>query len=148
MKNLAHNGLRVGADPVSDAFYSRVMARHRQECLVEPTFTDMKAIPGAQEFISRFKSQLIFREIKTDGPGYVSEKAVLILDKNRKELGIIRWIGGQGDPFFYHLLGKRESVESILAQVPMPMATEPPAQVAVKAQAPIDASINAAQAPK
>jgi hypothetical protein len=126
MKNLAHKSLKVDRDPVSDAFYSRVMARARWEGLVEPALGDMRAVPAAAKFISSFKEPLTFREITKTDEGHTSEKAILILDKNRKELGIIRWIGGEGEPFFYHFLGKQESVESILAQVPVPTAPEAP----------------------
>ncbi len=117
MRNLAQKPLKAGADPVADAFYSRVMARYRRECLVEPTFADMKAVPAAVKFISDFKSPLGFREDRKTNQGHASEKAVFILDENRKELGVIRWIGGQGDPFFYHFLGKPEGVESILKSI-------------------------------
>ncbi len=126
MKNLANRSLKVDRDPVSDAFYSRVMARTRWEGLVEPAFGDMKAVPAAKAFISSFNEPLIFREIRKMDEGHISEKVIFILDKDRRELGVIRWIGGQGDPFFYHFLGRQESVESILAQVPVPTAPEAP----------------------
>lgn len=158
MKELACNGPKRGADQVSLAFRSRVIGRSL-ECLAEPTFTQMKELPQAAAFISRLKSPILRQVQRTYGDiandklrmdelmdipvamrrpqpedKVVGQKILLILNENCKPLGVVRWIRGQGDPFFYDLLSKPESVESVLAQVPRPTVSEAPAQQAAPAQ--------------
>ncbi|MDD5340641.1 MAG: hypothetical protein PHV13_05355 [Candidatus ainarchaeum sp.] len=150
-----------GRNELFPGFRTRLLQRYHEARLrdiPEPTFGMMKETPAAKEFISHLKSAPVLTEaVRTYGAiarekqfinetlgdsacdslpeGFdklAQQKTILILDDSHRVLGAIRWIRGEGEPFFVNSFGRAEAVESILAQVPVPAAPDAPATVAVK----------------
>jgi hypothetical protein len=137
MMSMEYGGQNRGSSAANNRFRFLASEMIKVDSIAEPSFKAMKAIPAAAAFISQLKSKPILRgyaktsaEMVNDeimlrkiehhqyasmvyacDPKMVEQKIVLILDKDLKQLGVIRWIRGQGEPFFYRT---DESVQSVI----------------------------------
>ncbi len=151
MHYMQRDNRNPGIHARTQTFPRQVLKCYHEMCLKnirEPTFSEMKQVPAAKAFLSHLKSEPILRMAKTTygdisrdevascpsitemPPSFdelTQQKLILILDQERRTLGAIRWIRGEGDPFFINSFAKAERVESVLAQVPMPTVPDAPA---------------------
>lgn len=143
MKRLQHGDRNPSIDARTQTLPRQVLKCYHEMCLkkiVEPTFEEMKGIPAVKAFLSHLESEPIMRMTKTTygdisrnevvscpsitemPPSFnelTQQKAIVILDQERRTLGAVRWIRGEGDPFFINSFAKAEPVKEVLASIPV-----------------------------
>ena len=98
--------------------FKRIAPMLESRTFGEPTFREMMALPEIGDFMSHFKERKLHFEFAAKMNSGTLQKAVIIADEDFRPLAIVRWVNGQGKPFFYHDFSENHSdVGGILASI-------------------------------
>ena len=104
-------------DAVTD--FKRVAPMLESCTFGEPTFKEMGRLPEVKEFLSHFAEKKLHFEYAAKINSGRLQKAVILVDENLRPLAAVRWVKGEGKPFFYHGLSDTQfEIGPLLDSIP------------------------------